>query len=179
MGVVVAHFGLRIRKLPREPVPYQMTNLSLPLAIRDSHEFTYLQKYEPHIDAWFVLDLGSSLRSPSKSFVPGYNIMAAMKKTYPDMKIISSEEFLSRFKSFYFVEDKECDWPRVAIGHRESDRIKADERTLRLPSRSMNFPERRLSRVEPSASVSPPLAAADAALATEHRMLSGDQSSRN
>ncbi|HEX2860623.1 MAG TPA: glycosyltransferase family 39 protein, partial [Lacunisphaera sp.] len=143
------HFGLRIKKIPSEPVPHQMAPLSLPLAVRDSHIFTYLRTYEPQIDVWYVLDWEAALRSPVKGLVAGHNIMAAVKKTYPETKVIGSDEFLARFKNFYIIEQQDSNWLQDPSRAEASYQVHPADRSLMLPH-SRRFTATRLSRVEPA-----------------------------
>ena len=81
-----------------------------PTATQSSNYFLYMTYYQSKVDVYFVLDWPSALKSPSPGYVTDYNIISALKRNYPEYKVLQASEFLSKFDRFYFWDTGRSAW---------------------------------------------------------------------
>jgi uncharacterized membrane protein len=104
-------FYQRAEELPdnRRFVGAQIS-MDRPVATQYSHYFLYTTFYQPRVDVYFVLDWPSALANPDAGYISDYNIMSALKRNFPEFKVVQASEFLSKNDRFYYWDKFGSNW---------------------------------------------------------------------
>jgi len=111
VAVCFHQFYLRAQELPnnRRFVDTRPA-MDRPVATQFGHYFLYTTLFQPRVDVYFVLDWPSALANPDAGYVTDYNIMSALKRNFPEFKIVQASGFLSKNDRFYYWDKGGSTW---------------------------------------------------------------------
>jgi hypothetical protein len=100
--------------------------IELPIAMEAGHDFLPRFHYSPEPNRYFhILDWETAIKNTGSAFATGdYTHLEALKRNYPFINSIQSEEFLAKFDRFLVLNEKDQKWFEWRIENNSRYKIK-------------------------------------------------------
>ena len=98
----------------------------LPIAVEAGHDFLPRSYYSPQSNKYFdILDWETALNNTSSMFATGdYKALDALKRNYPQLNIIQSQEFINKYDRFLVLNEIDQKWFEKRIENNPKYQVK-------------------------------------------------------